>query len=239
MHKNNTIEEIQWFHTIELGNNITTNGISDNLNILKKIQLPDDLSGLSVLDIGARDGFFSFEAEKRNAKRVVAIDLWDEKQGVSKKGFDFAKKALNSNVEELTMNLYNVSPKIGKFDIVLLLGVLYHLRYPLLALEKIANITNTLLIIETEVDYIYKRTPIMSFYPGCKGIKTKENNWWSPNPSAVEFMLKDVGFEKVNTISKESVMRRIIRFAYHRIQNKHAFFENIKRNRMIFHAYKP
>lgn len=233
------INEISWHHSIEFGNGMVTPGKSNNVKLLQKIQLPENLSGMTLLDIGAWNGFFSFEAEKRGADRVLAIDTWKDSEGVNKNGFDFASKVLNSKVESKVMSVYDISPEnTGKFDIVLFLGVLYHLRYPLLALEKISEITKKLLIVETEVDFIREKVPLMTFYPGCKGIRTKETNWWSPNPPAVEFMLKDVGFEKVDLISKESELRRVIRFAYHRIRNKHAFFENIRRNRMIFHAKK-
>ena len=88
------VEKIEWWHKIDLGNGIITPGKVNTFEKLKRIGLPDDLTGKSVLDIGAWDGFYSFEAERRGASRVVAIDwvAWNTSGWPSKKGFELAKK---------------------------------------------------------------------------------------------------------------------------------------------------
>src|SRR3954466_11917283 len=68
------VAKINWWHSIDLGNGVITPGVDRSSWKLKKLRMPQDLSGMSVLDIGAWDGFFSFEAERRGAKRVLAVD---------------------------------------------------------------------------------------------------------------------------------------------------------------------
>src|SRR5579862_9267701 len=92
---------LRWYHTIDLGGGVVTEGVDNSPERLARMQLPVDLSGRSVLDIGAWDGFFSFEAERRRASRVVASDYyawhgvgWGTKQG--KAGFQLARAALSS-----------------------------------------------------------------------------------------------------------------------------------------------
>src|SRR5829696_7857395 len=94
---------IRWYHTIDLGNGITTNGIDDSPQRLARVQLPPSLAGLSVLDIGAWDGFFSFECERRGASRVVAADYysWHGSGWGTKAGFALARQALGSKVEDV------------------------------------------------------------------------------------------------------------------------------------------
>ena len=96
--------------------------------------------GLSVLDIGAWDGFFSFECERRGASRVVAADYfsWHGSGWGTKAGFTLARDVLGSKVEDVDIDVMDLTPeRVGTFDLVLFLGVLYHLRHPLLALERV------------------------------------------------------------------------------------------------------
>ena len=77
------VAKINWWHRIDLGNGIITPGIDSTLERLKTLHMPDDLHGKNVLDIGAWDGFFSFEAKRRGASRVLAIDsfCWEAEEG--------------------------------------------------------------------------------------------------------------------------------------------------------------
>ena len=126
-----------WYHCIELRPGIVTPGLAGGAHSLPYYGIPEDLSGKSVLDIGCWDGFFSFECEKRGAERVVAADNWEN---AGRDAFDFARTELGSKVEPLECDIYDLPDKLGgeRFDVVLFLGVLYHLRHPLLALEKVA-----------------------------------------------------------------------------------------------------
>jgi tRNA (mo5U34)-methyltransferase len=184
-----------WFHTIELRPGITTPGKSDEHGTLAHLDLPADLSGLSVLDIGCWDGFFSFECERRGAARVVASDVWET---AGRGGFDLAREELASGAEPLQASVYDLPEALGgeRFDLVLFLGVLYHLKHPLLALEKVAQVTapGGLAVIETVID---KETmfgrPSMVFFPGAE-LNRDPTNWWAPNPPALGAMLVTCGF---------------------------------------------
>lgn len=166
--------------------------------------MPDDLTGSSVLDIGAWDGFFSFAAERRGAQRVLATDsfCWDGGGWGTKAGFDLARRALNSKVEDKRIEVIDLSPDtVGVFDVVLFLGVLYHMKHPLLALERVASVTRTQLIMQTQVDMLAVARPAMAFYPGTE-LNGDPTNWVGPNPAAVVAMLQLVGFTRVEILSK-------------------------------------
>ena len=176
-------EAIRWYHTIDLGGGVVTKGIDDSPLRLARLDLPQSLAGLTVLDIGAWDGFFSFEAERRGASRVVAADYfsWHGSGWGSKAGFELARGALGLTVEDLDIDVMDLSPeRVGQFDVVFFLGVLYHLRHPLLALERIASVTRKRLILETVVDMVGIRRPAVAFYPG-RELNNDPTNWWAPN----------------------------------------------------------
>ena len=208
------------------------------------MHLPEDLSGKTVLDIGAWDGFFSFEAERRRASRVVACDYyawhgvgWGTGRG--KDGFELARTALNSRVEDVALDVLDLSPdKIGTFDVVFFLGVLYHLPNPLLALERVASVSRGLLILETVVDMVGIGRPAAAFYPD-KELNNDPTNWWGPNHAAVQGMLTSVGFSRVDVITPaRSAPYRAARAVYHRIRGKNTVAAAFRQDRAVFHAYK-
>jgi tRNA (mo5U34)-methyltransferase len=196
------IAKVKWFHRIDLGGGVTTPGYVNSMSA-KQLGI-EDLSGKSVLDIGAWDGFYSFQAERCGARRVLATDsfIWSGGGGwkTGKSGFELARRVLKSKVEDKTIDVMDLSPEgVGVFDVVLFLGVLYHLRHPLLALERIAGVTGELLVLETQVDAIHYPRPAMVFYPE-RELADDATNWWGPNPAAVEAMLRTVGFRDVRMI---------------------------------------
>src|SRR5271165_2314942 len=184
------IDSVQWFHRIDLGNGIITPGIDHTQKKLRTLHLPD-LKGKTVLDVGAWDGFFSFEAERRGASRVLATDsyIWKGEGWASKRGFDVAKQALNSKVEEMIIDPMELSPeRVGMWDVVLYSGILYHMRQPLAALERIASVTRELVIVETMLDRMFTRRPAIAFYQkGCYGDPT---NHCGPNHAALLSILR-------------------------------------------------
>ena len=198
------VEQIKWWHPIDLGGGIVTPGIDVTPARLAEIRMPDDLSGLTVLDIGAWDGFFSFEAERRGAERVLAVDsfCWDGGGWGTKKGFELARRALGSRVEDKWIEVLDLSPEtVGVFDVVLFLGILYHMKHPLLALERVASVTRRQLIMQTQVDMLAVDRPAIAFYPGTE-LNGDPTNWCAPNPPALRAMLETVGFRTVEIISK-------------------------------------
>lgn len=235
------VAKIKWFHTIDLGNGVITPGVGDTAKKLKKLGIPENLRGVSVLDIGAWDGFFSFEAERRGASRVLATDsfCWGGAGWGTKAGFELAREALNSKVEDMEIDVLDISPeKVGIFDLVLFLGVFYHMRYPLLALERVFSVTGKQLILQTHVDMLECKRPVMAFYPGAE-LRKDPTNWWGPNPAAVEAMLKTVGFQKVKMVSQyHSLPYRVSKAMYLKIRKQEPFFQTIQQDGMVFHAWR-
>ena len=149
------VRKIKWWHSINLANEIVTPGAYDASSLLDRIAMPERLDGLSVLDIGARDGYFSFEAERRGAVRVLATDshVWPNNVLSGKAGFQLARSVLGSKVEDLNVDVMDLSPEnVGQFDVVLFLDALHQLPHPLLALDRVRSVTKRLLIMETLVD---------------------------------------------------------------------------------------
>jgi tRNA (mo5U34)-methyltransferase len=238
------VNALRWYHTIDLGNGVVTRGVDDTPERLSRVQLPANLSGRSVLDVGAWDGFFSFEAERRGAARVVASDYyswqgagWGTGQG--KSGFQLARAALQSRVEDVDLDVMDLSIQaVGSFDVVLFLGVLYHLPNPLLALERVASVTNDLLIIETVVDMLGISRPAAAFYPG-RELNDDPTNWWGPNPAAVQAMLHSVGFQRVEQITpSRSALFRAARAVYHGARDGSNVASTFRQDRAVFHAHK-
>ena len=175
-----SVEPMQWWHHFEQ---------------LLALNLPD-LTGKTVLDVGARDGYFSFAAERFGASRVLAIDSGNWGRPGGKRSFERLRKALASHVEDLDVDVLDLSPEtVGRFDVVLFLGVLFHMRDPLLALERVAGVTRELLVVETLVDMTFLRSPAAAFYPSEK--PSEKSGWWGPNRAAVLGMLESVGFARV------------------------------------------
>lgn len=201
-----------WWHYIELGYGIVTPGHKcgennpQERNGLDDLKMPSSFEGKSVLDIGAWDGFFGFEAEKRGATKILAIDNFYrlEREGkhleAGNLGFEIAKEILDSKAEAKEMDVLEISPeKIGTFDIVLALGLLYHVKHPLLALEKIAAVTKEMLILETHYENKYNKKPAMFFYKDSK-LNQDPTNWWGFNKTCLKEMLLKVGFKRVECV---------------------------------------
>jgi tRNA (mo5U34)-methyltransferase len=231
-------EALRWFHTIDLGGGVVTNGVDNSPVRLARLELPP-LAGKTVLDIGAWDGFYSFEAERRGAARVVAADhySWHGTGWGSKAGFQLARTALGSKVEDVDIDVMDISPeRIGTFDVVLFLGVLYHLRHPLLALERVSSVTRELMIVETVIDLAGFNRPAMAFYPG-RELNHDPTNWWAPNEPALHAMLRDVGFPYVRTVgSTPSAPYRAARAMWHQLQGKNKLSLAYRQDRTVVHA---
>jgi tRNA (mo5U34)-methyltransferase len=235
------VEAIRWYHTIDLGGGVVTPGVDDTPERLARIALPPSLTGMTVLDIGAWDGFFSFECERRGAARVVAADFYSWHGGGwgTKAGFQLARETLGSRVEDVDIDVMELAPaRIGTFDLVLFLGVLYHLRNPLLALEKVASVTRRTMILETVVDMIGFRRPAAAFYPD-RELNDDPTNWWGPNPAAVRGMLTAVGFQTVSMpAAPPGAVYRGARAAWHRLTGRNSVARAFRQDRAVFHATK-
>jgi len=229
-----------WFHTIDLGGGIVTPGRDESARKLGWLSLPEDLTGLSVLDVGAWDGFFAFECERRGAARVVALDgpawrepAWGQGGYGTRSGFELARRALGSSVEGVELDLEDISVEtVGRFDVVLLLGVLYHLKHPWVALSRVASVCSGLLVVETHADLLDLRRPAMALYPGDE-VAGDASNWWGPNVAALRAMLREEGFARVEVVHRESLPYRVARAAYRRLRGPRF---RAQQGRVVLHA---
>jgi tRNA (mo5U34)-methyltransferase len=232
------VDALKWFHRLELGHGVVTKAQYDPRRTLPETKLPASLAGKTVLDVGAWDGFYSFEMERRGADRVLATDSysWSGPGWGTKAGFELARRTLNSKVEDLDIDIMDLSAeRVGRFDVVMCLGVLYHLRHPLLAIERLYDVTGDLLVLETECDFLWHRRPGAAFYPG-RELSGDASNWWGPNAKCVLGMLEASGFRKVEVASRHSFPRMVARAARHRIKGANPFFRMLQTDRIVFHA---
>ena len=171
--------------------------------------IPDDLSGKSVLDIGCNAGFYAIEMKKRGAERVVGIDS-DEKYLDQAR---FAAEVSGTEIEFRKLSVYRVGELQEKFDLVLFMGVLYHLRHPLLALELLhEHVVGDLLVAQSMIrgsresldippDFpfwekeLFANENFPSMYFVEKRYANDPTNWWIPNRACFEAMLRSAGFE--------------------------------------------
>jgi tRNA (mo5U34)-methyltransferase len=234
-------EKIVWYHSMDIGG-VRTQGFDNTAAQLRRIGLPESLAGMTVLDIGAWDGFYSFEAERRGAKRVVACDhqAWRSAEtfgwGTGKAGFELARRSLGSKVEDLDIEVYDLSPQtVGVFDVVLFLGVLYHLKEPFSALERVASVTRKLLIVETALDLMGLARPATAFYPSTE-LNGDPTNWFGPNVACVEAMLRACGFQAVQCVSRHSWFDRVGTAVKKKVRREAPFFASLQQGRAAFHA---
>jgi tRNA (mo5U34)-methyltransferase len=170
--------------------------------------IPADLSGRTVLDIGCNGGFYSLEMKRRGAARVVAVDYDEDYLRQAR----FAAQATGLDIEIRNLSVYDVAALGERFDLVLFLGVLYHLRHPLLALDLIReHVVGDLFVCQSmqrgeaaeeplEDDYPFSETAIFE-RPGFPRMSFIEHryagdwtNWWVPNRACTKAMLRSAGF---------------------------------------------
>jgi tRNA (mo5U34)-methyltransferase len=204
----------QWFHNLDLrGVRTAPNHFLGDYPQFKwktfAHAIPHDLRGKSVLDIGCNAGFYSIEMKKRGADRVLGVDF-DETYLAQAR---FAAEISEMDMEFRQLSVYDVGELGEKFDIVLFMGVLYHLRHPLLALDLIReHVVRDLFVFQSmqrgsdrlyqaESDYPFEQRDIFSDpdFPCAyfieKKYATDPTNWWIPNRSCAEAMLRSAGFE--------------------------------------------
>lgn len=195
------IKEVVWFHQIQLSPTLTTPGIDKSGEKARYLGIPQDLRGKTVLDLGCWDGFFSFECEKRGAARVVAVDDFVWRNHVTKdQGFNLAHEVLGSKVEKVQCAFEDLRHSdFGRFDYVLMLGVLYHAPDPLGYLRRVKELCAGSLILETHVDMLECPRPAIAYYSG-DSLNHDPTNFWGPNTAAVTGMLQDTGFKRVESL---------------------------------------
>ncbi|HEV2867070.1 MAG TPA: TIGR04290 family methyltransferase [Allosphingosinicella sp.] len=213
-----------WFHNMEIGGVWTApdHFLGDYPGAKFRRfapDLPKDLSGKSVLDIGCNAGFYSIEMKRRGAERVVGVDS-DERYLAQAR---FATDSLGfEGIEFRKLDVYDVGALGERFDVVIFMGVLYHLRHPLLALDLIhEHVAGDLLIFqsmqrgsrevfEVAEDYEFNETEHF-FESGFPKLHFVEHlyagdwtNWWVPNRACAEAMLRASGF-RIETRAEDEV----------------------------------
>jgi tRNA (mo5U34)-methyltransferase len=200
--------EPYWFHKMEVLPGLFSPGWSDAaVEKLPHYGLPQDLTGKRVLDIGCAEGFFSFEAEKRGAREVIAIDSFPD----SVRRFNIVKEARRSNATAFLMNVYDLEPsRLGTFDLVLFYGVFYHLKHPQYALERIQSVCTGDLLFQTYMleEPSLKGIPWARFYPhgmmsGSRNEMFDPTVFWLFNSACCLAMLDHVGFVDLQIISTD------------------------------------
>jgi tRNA (mo5U34)-methyltransferase len=196
------MKDIRWFHSMEIEPGVHTISAAETEKLRKREKAyldPVDLKGKSVLDVGAWDGYYSIAAKKRGAARVLATDwvCWGGPGWGTKDGFDYARAKSGFDIEDKEIDVPDISLEtVGSFDVVFFMGVFYHLRHPLLGLERVAKVTKDTLVVETALDATWMRRPMMVFYPGAE-MANDPSNWWGPNVPLMLALLKDVGFKDI------------------------------------------
>ena len=232
------VSAIDWFHTLQLPGGVVTPGVTDPARtVLPRLDLPARLDGRSVLDVGAWDGFFSFDVERRGASDVLATDSysWSGAGWGTKAGFELARVALGSKVRDLDVDVMDLSPAtVGVFDVVLFLGVLYHLRDPLGAIDRVASVTGDVLVLETEARLDWLPASAAVLYPGAE-LNADPTNWFAFNARALVGLLRDAGFRDVRVVDRTPQLRRLGRMAYHRVRHGTPTRERSAR-RVVLHA---
>jgi tRNA (mo5U34)-methyltransferase len=196
-------KRIKWFHTMRLPG-VDTQGFTDPeplFTLLKKL-LPD-LTGKNILDVGAWDGYFSFKVEELGAAKVLATDhyCWSGDGWGTNEGFRIAHALLESKVESLDIDVQNISPEtVGRWDIVLFLGVLYHRPDFYDAFKNVAAVADQYLAVDTVLEAgIDQSIPLVRIYPPAS-FANDATSKFVPNVLAVQEMYLAAGFRLIEWI---------------------------------------
>jgi len=199
-----------WYSPIDLGFGIVTRAGRHQRRFSRRLRLlriPQDLRGKRVLDIGTWDGFFAFHLESLGAE-VFAIDNWRSEEALQH--FTFARRVKGSRVSFKRMDVHDLGVEAaGEFDLVFCAGVLYHLRHPFMALERIRKVCRGQLILETVcmVPFMHARFPMIAFWPGDDEAIAKNGGWHiagAPTIPWVREALLSAGFSRVGVVYRPS-----------------------------------
>jgi tRNA (mo5U34)-methyltransferase len=205
--------QLDWYHTLDLGDGVVTKGMFDHRPVLDRYGLPDDLTGLRCLDVGTMDGFWAFELERRGAAEVMAADLPDpealdwpasireeaiktlDEQKADR--FALAHEALGSRVERIERSVYDLGPDLGQFDLVFCGDLLVHLKDPVTAVERLRSVCGGRAVI---------CNPIKRFRFGERRALAEldgvsEFTWWVTNLAGLARVAEAAGFARVETLA--------------------------------------
>lgn len=216
-----------WFHNLDLqGVRTAPEHFLGDFPTVKwrsfEADIPADLTGKTVLDIGCNGGFYSMEMKRRGAARVLGIDVDEDYLTQAR----FAAEVEGLDIDFQRMSVYDVGALAESFDVVFFIGVLYHLRHPLLALDLIhEHAARDLLVFQSmqrgsgkiarvENDYDFWDGDHFDDpgYPKLHFIEHRysndQTNWWAPNHAASAAMLRSAGFEIISHPEEEIFIAR-------------------------------
>jgi tRNA (mo5U34)-methyltransferase len=211
-----------WYHNVVFAPGVMSNPSNPDYpasrwRVLDQV-IPRDLKGKSVLDIGCNSGFFSLEMKRRGAERVVGVDIMPHLLAQSR----FASHWFELPLELYECGAYDVDSLGSKFGVVVFIGVLYHLKHPLYALEQIASICKETMYFQSVIrgpagdidpadDYPVNEVAVFNqpAWPKLYFIEKKfngdESNWWFATRSALKAMLRTAGFRSVEDTSNPEI----------------------------------
>jgi tRNA (mo5U34)-methyltransferase len=211
-----------WYHNVVFAPGVMSNPSNPDYpasrwRVLDGV-IPRDLTGKSVLDIGCNSGFFSLEMKKRKAQRVVGVDIMPHLLAQSR----FASHWFDLPMELYECGAYDVTSLGTTFDVVVFIGVLYHLKHPLYALEQIASICKETMYFQSVIrgpagdvdpaeDYPVNETAVFDqpAWPKLYFIEKKfngdESNWWFATRSCLKAMLRTAGFRSVEDTANPEI----------------------------------
>lgn len=219
-----------WFHCIDLGDGLATktaSAIGEPVEHPRptwefiRPHLPEDLSGKSVLDVGCNAGFYCVEAKRRGAARVLGVDA---QRSLVRQAL-FVRRVLGLDIEYRQMSVYDLDAKrSGQFDVTLALGLVYHLKHLVLALERLYQVTRETLVVETAVfppDFgtgsfcynvggLWPALHQLAYVENPPGRKEAVYNWFLPSPEALRALLVNTGFDEVTVHPGEYAERAVL-----------------------------
>jgi len=197
------VAQHRWYQSIDLGGGLVTPGETGEATCakLELMGLPERLDGLAVLDIGCNEGFFAFEAERRGAARVLAIDR--DREAEAK--FGLVRAALGSAAEFRRADLRDLDPAVeGPFDLVFFLAVFHHLRHPLAAMDHVTALTAGTAVME-----FVEAVPRDGTRPSAlvRRLSKKGRRHLLPTRKFLLEMLESAGYEQVEILAEHRFHR--------------------------------
>ena len=196
------LTQIYWHHTLRLFPDLVVEGAktAEVLEAEREAILGVvDLGDRSVIDVGTWNGYFAFEAKRAGARRVIATDsfVWRSPEFRGREAFEVARECLNLDVEAKDIDPTEFPGDMEPVDVVLFLGVFYHLIDPIMVLQrKLPRLPTISSWSRRTRTYLEMPRPAMAFYPGMT-LNNDASNWWGPNPECVTELLATVDFRHV------------------------------------------
>ena len=206
------VNSLRWFHQIDFGNGIMSAGAikTNKLRRISNAVFDRPITDKTVLDIGCWDGAQSLEAARRGASRVLATDHYVWHHGGDRRCVELVRKHLAPSIEIMDIDVPELTPdRVGQFDFVLFLGVLYHVKDPFATLERLAKLVKEVLVVESRILPLPLPWPYARFWPGST-LNQDPTNWWTFTERCVVDMLREIGFRKIKTYRPDWRFRRCI-----------------------------